>query len=61
MSSKVAISADDIKRVFTAANPTHAGLRTPDFKLKRFEEAASAFGHASLCQGDPWDIASEQG
>ena len=51
MTSKVAIVTDEIRKDFTAGNPTRSWAHDrPDFKLKRFERAASGFGAASLCQ-----------
>ena len=60
MSSKVAISADDIRTAFTASKPTRSGTQTPDFKLKRFDDASNAFGNVSLCQGDIWNVVGEK-
>ena len=60
MSSKVAISGDDIRAAFTVANPTRSEAKNrPDFKLKRFQEVAGMFGQASLCQGSIWNVANE--
>jgi len=56
MNSKVAISADEIRKAFTASNPSRSGSNTPDFKLKRFDDATGAFGNVSLCQGEVWNV-----
>ena len=50
MNSKAAIVADEIRKHLSAGDPTRPwGHTKPDFKLKRFGDAASPFGADSQC------------
>ncbi|MGE5625785.1 MAG: hypothetical protein ACM3ZT_09585 [Bacillota bacterium] len=50
MNSKAAIIADEIRKGFSAGDPTRPRSHTkPDFKLKRYDDSASQFGSASQC------------
>lgn len=56
MTRKEAVSFDDIKRGFSAADPkrTKRG-KTVDFKVRKVEESQTKFGNEALCQSEIWN------
>ena len=55
MTRKEAVSFDDIKRGFSAADPKRDRRgKKIDLKVKKVEESQTKFGNECLCQGTVW-------